>query len=390
MPVMLLKVRPVRRLILILALVLLVVFAPYAWGHVRAASLVVRAAGMHGWWADSLADLQATPFTTEDTHIDVRAGRIRSRFYRPETVRTRAVLLTGGVHAKGIDEPRLMKFASDLARGGTPVVTAEIPDLVQYRITRALTDTIEDAAAWASSQPSIAPDGKIGLFGISFAGGLSISAASRPRVRDKVAFVVSLGGHGDLARVGKFLCSGILPDGSYRKPHDYGVVITLINLADHLVPPDQVEPLRAAIIIFLTASHLDMVDKPAAAKTFAHARDVQQTLPEPARTLMGYVNDRNVKALGAALLPYASSFGNDPSLSPELATGLTAPVFLIHGADDNVVPAMESTVLAAHLRQQVPVHLLVTPLITHAEVDRNAGAADVWHLIRFWFDVFHV
>jgi dienelactone hydrolase len=377
-----------RRIVLLVVLVALIFLGPAALGHARSAGFVVRAAGMHGWWADPLASLQSGAVTTEDTTIEVRAGRVRGRIYRPASATRRTILLTGGVHAKGIDEPRLMKLAQDLAAGGSPVVTAEVPDLLRYQITPHLTDTIEDAAVWVSSQPALAPDGKIGLFGISFAGGLSISAAGRPRARDHVAFVVSFGGHGNLARVTRYLCTGVQPDGSYRKPHDYGIVVTLGNLADRVVPPEQVEPLRAAIVAFLNASHLDMVDKTAAAKEFAHARDMQKALPEPAATLMGYVNDRAVKPLGEALLPHIAIFEKDASLSPEIAPGITAPVFLIHGADDNVVPAMESAYLADKLKGQVPVHLLITPLITHAEVDRGAGPSDVWRLVRFWYDVF--
>jgi fermentation-respiration switch protein FrsA (DUF1100 family) len=128
-----------------------------------------------------------------------------------------------------------------------------------------------------------------------------------------------------------------------------------------------------------------MVDKPAAAVEFAHAREMQQALPEPSRTYMGYVNDRNVPALGALLLPHVALFENDPALSPELTPGVTAPVFLIHGTDDNVVPAYESQMLSERLSRQVPVHLLITPLITHAEVDRSAGVVDIWRLIRFWY-----
>jgi dienelactone hydrolase len=377
--------RFLTRSILLLAVIAAALLAPSACGHVRGAGLVVRAAGMHGWWANPLADFETVAYRTEDTAIQVRAGRIRARLYRPAQVRTRTVLLTGGVHAKGIDEPRLTKFATDLARGGTTVVTAEVPDLLRYRITPALTDTIEDAAVWVASQPALAPDGKIGLYGISFAGGLSISAAGRPSLRDHVAAVLSFGGHGNLTRVARYLCTGELPDHTIHKPHDYGVVVMLINLADQVVPADQVEPLRTAIVSFMTASHLDMVDKPAAAAEFAHARALQAALPEPARTYMGYVNDRNVPALGTLLLAHVNLFANDPALSPEIAPGITAPVFLIHGADDNVVPSSESALLADRLSRQVPVHLLITPLITHAEVDREAGVADMWRLIRFWY-----
>jgi dienelactone hydrolase len=376
-----------RRLILPVLIVLAVLAAPTANAYVRSASLVVRAAGMHGWWADPLSRYQTHPFSTRDLTIPSRAGLMRARLYQPPTVRARTVLLTGGVHAKGIDEPRLVKLAGDLAAGGTPVVTGEVPDLLRYRITPALTDGIEDAGVWLASQRELASDGRIGLFGISFAGGLSISAAGRPRLRQHVAYVLSFGGHGDLARVVRYLCTGRQPDGQYRQPHDYGVVVGLINVADRAVPPEQVEPLRAAIVSFLTASHLDMVDKAAAKVEFDHARALQQKLPEPSATLMGYVNTRNVQALGARLLPYLDQFGNDPSLSPEVAPGIEAPVFLLHGSDDNVVPAEESSRLARALEGRVPVHLLLTPLITHAEVDKRAGPSDVWKLVRFWYEV---
>src|SRR5262249_5576071 len=156
----------------------------------------------------------------------------------------------------------------------------------------------------------------------------SIAAAGRPRLRDHVAAVLSFGGHGNLTRVAHYLCTGEWPDHTIHPPHDYGAVVMLLNLADQVVPPDQVEPLRSAIVSFITASHLDMVDKAAAAAAFAHAREIQKTLPEPSQTYMGYVNDRNVHALGVLLLPHVDKFNNDPALSPEITPGITAPVFL--------------------------------------------------------------
>ena len=106
------------------------------------------------------------------------------------------MLLTGGVHAKGIDEPRLMKLARDLAVAGTPVVTAEIDDLLRYRISPKLTDAPRgrDRLGRAASR-RCAGDGRIGVFGVSFAGGLSIVAAGRPAAAPHVAYVISFGGH---------------------------------------------------------------------------------------------------------------------------------------------------------------------------------------------------
>jgi hypothetical protein len=33
------------------------------------------------------------------------------------------------------------------------------------------------------------------------------------------------------------------------------------------------------------------------------------------------------------------------------------------------------------------VHLLPTPLITHAEFDRSAHATEIWKLVSFWADL---
>jgi dienelactone hydrolase len=376
--------RLLRKPVVLVLLSLLLVGGWASVPYLRAASLVVRMAGMHGPWLDRLAGFQNVAVTTRDATIEARGGTMRVRIYEPATRRARAVLLTGGVHAKGIDEPRLMKLANDLAVGGTPVVTAEIADLLQYRITPKLTDALEDAIVWVARDASLAPDGKLGVFGISFAGGLSIVAAGRPKAAPHVAYVVSFGGHGSLPDVVRFLCTGVQPDGTKRAPHEYSLVVMLMNTAGEVVPPDQVAPLRAAIMSNMQAQHLAMVDQKAAAAEFTRTQAMTAALAEPARTLMSLANERKVDALGSKLLPYTGAFTGDPALSPANNPTVTSPVFLLHGADDNVVPAIESRRLAAALTGKAPVHLLVTSLITHAEVDRPPTAGEVWEMIRFW------
>jgi len=131
---------PRKRTVLLVVVVLLALGAWAAVPYVRAASLVIRMAGLHGAWLDRLGRFENGPVTTRDATFQGRSGTMRVRIYEPATRRARTVLLTGGVHAKGIDEPRLTKLARDLAVAGTPVVTAEIDDLLHYRITPKLTD----------------------------------------------------------------------------------------------------------------------------------------------------------------------------------------------------------------------------------------------------------
>ena len=381
--------RLARRTALLAGIPLLIVLALAATyyaseEYVRAAAFVVRAAGMHGI-AEKAAGLKTQAVTERNLRIPSREGDLPARWYAPADADALPILLVPGVHAAGIDEPRLVGVARDLASVGHPVLTTELADLKRYAITARSTDMIEDAAAWLAEQPELAPSGRIGMMGISFAGGLSIVAAGRPAIRDRVDFVMSFGGHGDLPRTLRYLCTGVQPDGSVRPPHDYGVAIILLGVVERVVPTEQVELLRHAILTFLEASRLDMVDKAQSQAEFARARDLAAALPEPSRRLMGYVNDRDVKSLGPMLLPHVAELGGDPALSPSRSAVPSANVYLLHGADDNVIPAVESVLLAGELRQRgVHVEHLVTPLITHAEVDRPPTVAEVWTLVRFW------
>lgn len=367
---------------------LLAVAAAAAYGvcheYIRAAALIVQAADIGGA-ADSMARLETSPVVERELQVPSRHGTLPARWYSTAGATHDPILLVPGVHASGLEEPRLVGLARDLASVGHPVLTTELADLKRYAITPRSTDMIEDAVAWLSRQPALAPGGRVGLFGISFAGGLSLVAASRPSIRERLAFVMSFGGHGDLPRTLRYLCTGRQPDGTARPPHDYGVAIILLGVADRVVPAEQVEPLRQAILTFLEASRLHAINPEASREAFDHARRQAEGLPEPARTLMGYVNDRDVARLGSVLLPHLGELAGDPALSPSRSRSLAAPVYLLHGADDNVIPAVESTLLASELRAQgVRVQHLITPLITHAEVDRPPSLSEIWILVRFW------
>ncbi len=373
-----------KRLLVLIAAVAALPLAGYAAAqdYFEAAAFVVRAAGMQGL-ARSAAAIEAEAVNAADLTIPWRQGELRARTYTPADITGRPILLVPGVHAAGIAEPRLIAFATELAATGHKVVAAELPDLMRYQVTPRSTDMIEDAARWLAHQAPPGPDMKPGLMGISFAGGLAVVAASR--LGSRVGWALSIGGHGDLPRALRYLCTGVLANGQTRPPHDYGVVIILLGVADKMVPPDQVEPLRQGILAFLNATHLSMVDKPRAELEYERARTLSATLPEPARTFMAWVNNRDVTHLGPALLPHIASLGGDTALSPARTPPPVSPVYLLHGTDDNVIPAAESEMLAADLRARGGrVTLLSTPLLSHAEVDRAPGAGETWRLIRFW------
>ncbi len=333
--------------------------------------------------------------------VVTRHGPVETRLYRPDRPARRTAILVPGIHMDGIHEARLVGLARELAASGLQVLTVAPPDLTHYRLSTRSTDELEDIIAWASARPALAPDGRVGIMGFSFSGGLALVAAGRPAVRDRVAFVLSLGGHGDLARVLRYLCLGATDpvDAQARdlatggetihipKPNDYGAVVALLNLADRVVPATQVAGLDEAVTLFLRASSVDRLDPTKAKSMFAGARQLGEALPEPARTLMGYVNDRDVGKLGQALAPIVAGLDLPAGLSPERSPLATAPVFLLHGSDDSVVPASEMLSQARALGHATRVRAFASRLITHAEVSRGAASAEMWKLSGFWQEV---
>jgi dienelactone hydrolase len=373
-------VRSATRIIAIAAAVTVVAaLVPY-WST---AMLITRAAAAPRWLVP-IARWTARDISQVIEQIPLRSGETRARIFRPDGVPKRATLLVSGVHADGIDEPRLIRLARELAGTGVVVLTPEIDDLIHYRLTSRVTDTIEDVAQWMSTRPDTFGANRIGLIGVSFSGGLSIVAAGRPSVRDRIAYVLSFGGHGNLPRVLRYLCTG---EGAPHPPHDYAVAVFLYQAAELVVPPEQVAPLRKGVQAFLEASAVNRHDPATGDRLFAAARSRHLEMSEPSATLLKYVGDRNVSALGARLRPYLDQLGQDPALSPDRSPVPTAPVYLLHGVDDHVIPAMESIRLAEHLRGKTRVRHLLSGFLTHVDVANRPGVQDTWDMISFWKEI---
>ena len=389
--------RSMRLLRWVIACVVLAALGFIARPFVHGLSFVIRVAEMQGA-ARTIADLDVMREQERDITIPTARGLLRARVYEPRSPH-RAALLTSGLHPSGIDEPRLVRLARQLSAGGVTIVTPDIPELSRFEITPAITDTIEGAAGWLAIESGLALNQPVGLMGISFSGGLSIVAAGRPSLAGRVAYVFSFGGHDDLPRVLRYLCTGSEPYPAHElgvqsdrpfvlAPHDYGVGVILLGAADRVVPRAQVDPLRTAVRRYLLASALDSsVDKAAAAREFDALKQLARTMPEPSATLLRYVNDRDVVHLGPRLLPFVGTSGGDAALSVSKSPKPSAPVFLLHGTEDNVIPSVESEYLAQDLRGHAPVRLLLSGLISHAEADRPVHVSDVMQLAGFWGDL---
>src|SRR3954468_24515530 len=147
----------VRTVIAALAAALIVAAVLPYW---RATAMILRAANTPGVLGRA-AQSDARAVSDRVERIATPDGSIRVRIFRPAGQSHSSILLVTGVHPGGIDEPRLIDLARDLAGTGVNVVTPEIPDLMEYRLTARVTDTIERAAEWMADQRDLTGSNRI-------------------------------------------------------------------------------------------------------------------------------------------------------------------------------------------------------------------------------------
>lgn len=266
------------------------------------------------------------------------------------------VLLLHGVHPDGIAEPRLVRFASLLARAGFVVVTPELGALARVELDPRAPDAVGRAARALARREART---SVGVVGISFGGGLALVAAAEPDAA--IGAVLALGAHHDAARVARSWLEPIRgPDGATPRaePERYGPQVLAYAYADaYLEGAPDLEAARAVIGAMLR-------DEPEVVRT-----GVERLSPE-ARARVEPL--RHGRALAPVTPELAALIDAHPrelaALSPAgRLRRVRGPVFLLHGERDRLIPASESEHLAAELPPSSLAAHLSSPLLGHAD-----------------------
>ncbi len=364
--------RPRARAALFVVVALVVVLFRPAGAHLRAASLLLRFADAGATGA--LADFDKHAVVESDVGVPLDVGEARGRLYTPASVSDPpGVVLLHGVHRLGIDEPRLQRFARAVAAAGVVVLTPQIAEIADYRIDPRSIDTIGAAAAALRARLG---HGRVGVMGMSFAGGLSLLAAADPRFSKDIGFVVAIGAHDDLGRVLRFFATDhiVQPDGVdvALKAHEYGALVMIYGNAERFFPPADVAVAREAL-------RFRLWEQPEAA--LARARE----LPPASRAIVEALFEGRLDAIRPALLAAIDQGGETMSrVSPHghLAS-IHVPVFLLHGQGDTVIPAAETLWIASEVPPGELRVALVSPAIVHVEIHGEPPLGDRWELVHF-------
>lgn len=305
---------------------------------------------------------------------ELEALLYRSQRSAPE----RAVVLVPGISELGCYHPRLMALSRAMADMGFLVLT---PDIKMFRQFRMSPQALEEIAFWFERVPELSnrQDAKIGLAGISFSATLALLAASRPPVRDHVAWVLGIGAYDDPMRCSRewFSAGPVTVAPGYYPTRFYARWIIMLAATDMLTDPAERAYLQAVLVDLLLQRRISEAPPgmtPEARRWYrlATMREDQED-PELAREIESYMQP----------LLYDHITPNNA------ATDVRCRVFLVHGAHDDLMPPEESLRLCTRIGSRCS--LLISPFLTHTHASetpmgawQKAGA--VYDLSRFFLD----
>ena len=321
-----------------------------------------------------LVQLEGHGFDTTDVTVSTTQGPVRARLYVPRGMaHPPGMVLVHGIHHLGIDEPRLMNFARAAASDGFSVLTPEVAALADYSVDGASIDTIGESAAWLEKRLGT---GRVTIVGVSFAGSLSLLAACDPRYGPHIQALVLMGAYNNLERVARFLATNQaeFPDGRTEPyaAHDYGAAVFVYSHLNQFFPSSDLAVAHDALRDWLWERPSD-------------AQALFPRLGPASRDTMQILITRQIGRLRAKLLDAIQTDDSQLiAISPEGKLGaLHTPVFLLHGATDDVIPSTETLWLEKEIPKPYLRAALITRAFSHVDPDKHSLWTDQLLLVEF-------
>jgi pimeloyl-ACP methyl ester carboxylesterase len=346
--------------------------------HLRSYSLLIRFLNPQA--SGPLLRWETAAVTTQEVTMPTANGPVRARLYLPTGVtHPPGMVVAHGIHHLGIDEPRLMSFARAAAGGGFAVLTPQIDAMADYHVDVASIATIGESPVWLQQHLGTGP---VTVVGVSFAGGLALLAGCDSRYAPHIRALVLMGAYDNLGRVSRFLATSEaeFPDGRVAPyaAHDYGAAVFVYSNLEKFFPASDLSVAHEALRDWLW-------EQPEAAQRLL------PRLSSAGRATMEMLLARKIDRLRPQLLDVIRA--DEPQLaemSPQGKLGnLQVPVFILHGATDDIIPSTESLWLQREVPPKYLREVLITPAFSHVDPEKSATWVDQLRLVDFLADVLH-
>ncbi len=300
---------------------------------------------------------------------EVDGRRHRGDLYLSSGGSMAGILLIPGVAQKGKDDPRLVAAAYTLARVRFAVLVPDMPGPRAFKVRASDVREIADAFSYLVSRADLVPKGRAGIGAFSYAVGPAILAALEPDIRERVGFLLGVGGYHDLQRTVVFFTtgyyrmeetvsgSGQTPRWRHMEPNPYAKWIFALSNAELLPDPADRDIFQKIARNMLREPDLDVAQDVARMGPEGQAlyQLLTNTNPERVPTLLDQ-QAAPIRAQLAALNPAQHDLSR-----------LKARVILLHGRSDDMIPYTESISLARALPAE-QVRLFIIDGLAHVDI----------------------
>ena len=296
----------------------------------------------------------------------------QANLYQPSETPLAGIVLIPGVAQHGRDDPRLVTFANTLARFRFVVLVPEIPNLRELKIRAEDSQTIKDAFQYLDSQIDFSAQVQIGIGAFSYAVGPAILAALDPAIRDKVDFILSVGGYYNIEKTITYFTTGQFryqSEWHFLEPNAYGKWVFVLSNLERLTDSMDKENFRKIAQRKMNNPNA-IID------------DLTINLSPEASSILTLLQNQDPELAPNLILSLPIAIRTDLNaldLSSKDLNQLKAHLILLHGTDDNIIPYTESIALASAVAEDQAELFLIDGL---AHVDLHPQKLDKWASLR--------
>ena len=298
--------------------------------------------------------------------------------YRPSQRARAGIVLVPGVVARGRRDSRVVAVANTLARLEFTVLVPDMPGVRRFRMRSSDVREVADCVAWLVSRPMLAPPQHTGIAGFSYGAGPVLLAALQPDIRDRVRFILAVGGYYSLENVVSYLTTGYVRVAVGER--------RAASTIRHLSP-------RAYSEAAFIRSNLGLLERAVDRGFFvdytqyilgsrdADEEPVPHNLAPDARAFYDLLTNHRPAQVPVLLDRLSARMRTElEGINPAAhdLSRLQADVILLHGRGDNLIPYTESVALADAL-PATQVQLFIIDGLAH--VDLRPKAHDIPKLL---------
>jgi len=305
--------------------------------------------------------------------------RINADVYTQQQAEAPTIVFLHGMSPLGISDPRQIVAAKALASAGFRVVCPELPEIRNLKIEAGSIERFRKILLHLQQDRDLCPQGRFALFAPSFSGAICLKVAADVQLAGSITAVAALGAFSRMEGTLRHLMH-------VKKADPYARLIILANFLPRLKEGKRLG--RYYIAAANDNWHETAAKNPTLngfAPTDARIKALRR-LNAKERELVARIEDDAEFRLNLAqrLLPVMRRELSAYNVL-KAAGSIKAAVFLLHGADDDVIPARESTELFPLLRDA---RLVVTPFMGHSHAAVSMRfIGDIWRLVSgfAWF-----